>query len=170
MRNLPYSSVTPSYASLCSDDGALLLLFTSTWHATQQELSAIREQLAALNTALLVVSEHGAAHYMNPRQGEPESPVIGAAELAALRLVHGPERGRGFALTLVELDGREVFRLADGQRDDLASALLEALLIARQSVTLPARSADYSQRELVLFSLVGALNWSLSDAAAPLAV
>jgi hypothetical protein len=159
-------------AALCGNSSALLVLMTSAWsHGVGTTLEALRAELTALDTALLVVSGE-TRFYFNPRPAKGPSALPEALEgsaLSGLRGARGSAGRRSAAdiLSLLEPDGRERFRLSGRPRNDVAEALLEALQIARQSVSLPASLRAFSAREVRLFSLVGALNLVLTELTLP---
>lgn len=170
MPHLPSRSARPPCAALCGNSSALLLIFTNAWGSPDRTtLDELRAELGALSSALLVVGDD-ALFYFNARPHGAPSSLPAALEpraLSALRQSYGGARRRpgGVTLSLVEADGRERFRLSRKLRGGVPEALLEALQIARQSVDLPASFRTFSERELLFYSLVGALNLVLSDVA-----
>lgn len=168
MSHLPSHESKPPCASLCGQSNALILLFTSSWGSPDRRLvDAMKQELGALSAALLVVSDD-ALVYINAAPLEAPSALprtLSADALAALRRAYGGPRRRpdGLTLSLVESDGRERFRISRSLRGSVPTALLEALQIARQSVALPASFRTFSERELLFYSLVGALSLVLTD-------
>ncbi|MDF3066236.1 MAG: hypothetical protein K0R38_1837 [Polyangiaceae bacterium] len=150
----------------------MLLLFTNGWGVPDRStLEALRVELSALASALLVVGDDD-LFYLNARPERRPSALPAALEsqaLSALRQTYGGSRRgpTGVTLSLVEPDGCERFRLSRKVRGGVPEALLEALQIARQSVDLSGGARVAASRELLFYSLVGALNLVLSDVAAP---
>jgi hypothetical protein len=144
------------------------LLFSDAWGSPERRvLDEIKQELGALSAALLVVSDD-ALLYLNaaPRETPSALPrALSTDALAALRRAYGGSRRRpgGLTLSVVESDGRERFRISRSLRGSVSAALLDALQIARQSVSLPASFRTFSERELLFYSLVGALSLVLSE-------
>lgn len=160
-----------SCAALCGNSSALLVLVTGAWSpGVGTTLEALRAELTALDTALLVVSDE-TMFYFTPRPASGPGALPEAWEGSALRWLQARgSAGRGSAadiLSLLEPDGRERFSLCGRPRSDVAEALLEALQIARLSVSLPASLRAFSEREVRLFSLLGALNLVLTELTLP---
>lgn len=168
MPHLASRPVRPTCASLCGDSSALLLVFTNAWSTLDRfTLDALRRELAALSVALLVVGDDG-IFYFNARPDGAAQSLPSALEtesLSNLRQLYGGTRRQPSALTLslVEADGRERFRISRKLRGGVPVALLEALQLARESVALPARFRAFSERDVLFYSLVGALNLVLSE-------
>jgi hypothetical protein len=158
--------------ALCGDSSALLVLFTNAWsiHDTRT-LAALRAELTSLRIALLVVGDD-ALFYFNPRPAETASALAGALESRAISVLReaydAPRRTPGSViLSLVEPNARERFRFCRQLRGDPSKALLEAVQLARQSVDLRASFGTSSEKELLLYSLVGAINLVLTESATP---
>lgn len=168
MPHLPSRDSEPTCASLCGHSSALILVFTSSWGSPERRtLDEIKQELAKLSAALLVVSDD-ALLYINasPQESPSSLPLaLSTDALGALRRAYGGIRRRpgGLTLSVVESDGRERFRISRSLRGSISAALLEALQIARQSVALPASFRTFSERELLFYSLVGALTLVLTE-------
>lgn len=168
MPHLPSRESKPPCSSLCGQCSALLLVFTDSWGSPERRtLDAIKHELGALSAALLVVSDDALLYINATPQAEPSSlpHALSTDALSALRRAYGGVRRRsgGLTLSVVESDGRERFRISRHLRGSVPDALLEALQIARQSVALPASFRTFSERELLFYSLVGALSLVLTD-------
>ncbi|RYZ10009.1 MAG: hypothetical protein EOO73_00025 [Myxococcales bacterium] len=172
MPHLAYRSARPPSKALCGSSSALILLFTDAWGCPEDAiLEALRTELRALSSALLVVGDDE-LFYLNVRPESDATALAAALEsraLVTLRQGHGgaPHRLGGVTLSLLGADGRERFRISRKMRGAVPEVLLEALQIARQSVDLPASFRTFSERELLFYSLVGALNLVLTDVASP---
>jgi len=168
MSHLPSRDLDPC-AALCGNSSALLLLFTNAWGSPERTtLVSVRQELGTLRTALLVVGDDAMFYFNASPDGSARSlpAALESRALGGLRSSYGGLRRRpgGLTLSLLEPNGRERFRLSRKLRGGIPQALLEALQIARQSVNLPATFRTFSERELLFYSLVGALNLVLSDA------
>ena len=170
MPHLPSRTAPLPCAALCGNSSALLLLFTNAWGLPDRAtLDGLRAELGALSSALLVVGDD-AMFYFNarPESGARSLPAaLESGALSALRQSYGGVLRRPGSLTLsvVSTDGRERFRFSRKLRGRVPEVLLEALQIARQSVDLPGSFRSFSERELLFYSLVGALSLVLSDVA-----
>lgn len=163
MPHLASRLARPNCAALCGESSALVIAFTDAWGCPERgTLEALRTELRALGCALLVASDDS-LFFFNPRPASPAALDNGAVN--ALRRAYGDPRRRPGVLTLtvLERDGRERFRWLRKQRGSAYPSLLEALQLARQSIDLPASFRTFSERELLFYSLVGALNLVLSD-------
>lgn len=164
----PLRNVRSPCTPLCGKSSALLLLFTNAWGAPQRALlDSIRAELGGLRAALLVLSDDQ-LFYVNSEPDLSRSTLPAALDrsaLSSLRRAHGDTSRRPDRLTLslLEPDGRERFRISRTFRASVPDALLEALQIARQSVALPATFRTFSERELLFYSLVGALTLVLTE-------
>jgi hypothetical protein len=163
-------NVRPPCAPLCGKSNALLLLFTNGWGRPERSLvDAVKAELSALSAALLVLSDEQ-LFYLNSEPGLPTSALPAALardSLSSLRRAYGDvsHRPDRLTLSLLEPDGRERFRISRTFGANVPGALLEALQIARQSVALPASFRTFSERELLFYSLVGALTLVLTEGA-----
>jgi hypothetical protein len=156
-------------ADLVGQSSALLVIRTSCWGPLDEATAeALRAELTALKTALLVIGADD-LFYFNAQPSGSALPGTSASSSVgqALRRARGLGGGApSDVLSLIEPDGRERFRLSRRSGGDLAEALLDALRIARQSVNLEGSLRWSPERELRLYSLVGALNLVLSEGAA----
>jgi hypothetical protein len=168
MSHLSLGTVRLPCAALCGRSSALLMLSTNWWGSPDRfTVDGLRADLDALRMALLVVGDEELFYF----NAHPASPLPEALESRALRALRqsgsgARRRAAGVTLSLLEPDGRERFALSRKLRGGVADAVREALQIARQSVDLPASFRTFSERELLFYSLVGALNLVLTDVAA----
>ncbi|HYQ15152.1 MAG TPA: (2Fe-2S)-binding protein, partial [Polyangiaceae bacterium] len=93
------------------------------------------------------------------------------AVIAELVASYGPSvsdrSSNRLTLSVIEGEGKLAFRMSRSVGDDVAQTLLEALQLAGQSTLEAAATGTLSRRELVVFSLVGALTLVLSEGCKP---
>jgi xanthine dehydrogenase YagT iron-sulfur-binding subunit len=161
---------SPSGPELLRGSSVLVLACTQGWGKPDRRvLDAIRAELRGLGATLLVVSDEALFCF---RPDEDAELVAGSDAFAApavdslVRRYGAPvDRDAGGRLTLsvVEGEGTLRFRITRSVSADVPQTLLEALQLAGQSALQGAARGSMSRRELVVYSLVGALTLVLTE-------
>jgi xanthine dehydrogenase YagT iron-sulfur-binding subunit len=177
VRALPMLVASPAacpvpYLPICGPGGVLVLVFAADWGAPERsQLELLRAELRFLGASLLVVSD-GATFYFRPDDGwASRAAPAGLTPELLVQLGHayGPRdrassEPRELTLRLLDDQGACRLHLSQAVDDDVARTLLEALALASQSALALSTDAALSRRDLLVYSLAGALTLVLAGA------